>query len=134
MSIYTLIIVVLVPTLVTLILNLCMFKYARSSSRRIRIQNPRNRVNVIVNQQPAKISRRDIFLLRHAIFMFAMFILGWTPIFSLVAIDYHGTVTPLVYTILEILAAISSLCCMLDLFLYNHELRLYIKNKLVPCF
>jgi hypothetical protein len=91
-------------------------------------------VNVIVDQQPARISRRDIYLLRHAIFMFAMFIIGWTPIFSLVAIDYHGHVIPLVYTILEILAAISSLCCMLDLFFYNHELRQYLKNKLFQCF
>jgi len=91
-------------------------------------------LNGAIGQQPARISRRDISILRHAIFMFAMFILGWTPIFSLVAIDYYGHVIPLVYTILEILAAISSLCCMLDLFLYNHELRRYIKDKLFPCF
>lgn len=85
-------------------------------------------------QQSAKISRRDIFLLRHTIFMFTMFAVGWTPIFALVAIDYDGNVIPLVYSILQILSVISSLCCILDLFLCNHELRRYIKDKLFPCF
>jgi hypothetical protein len=82
--------------------------------------------------QQSKISRRDLHLLRHTIFMFCTFIIGWCPVFILSAIDYSGSVTELVYTILEILAVLGSLGCMLDLFLYNHELRRYIKDKIFP--
>ncbi|CAF4336031.1 unnamed protein product [Adineta steineri] len=42
---------------------------------------------IIIRQQPA-INRRDLYLLKHMIFMFSMFMIGWTPIFSLEAIDY----------------------------------------------
>ncbi|CAF4334499.1 unnamed protein product [Adineta steineri] len=42
---------------------------------------------IIIRQQPA-MNRRDLYLLKHMIFMFSMFIIGWTPIFSLEAIDY----------------------------------------------
>lgn len=57
---------------------------------------------------------------------------GWAPIFTLTAIDYSGNVIPLVYTLLQILAVIAEICCILDLFLYNHELSRYIKHKFCP--
>jgi hypothetical protein len=85
-------------------------------------------MNITMGHQP-RINRRDISLLKHTIYIFGIFIIGWAPIYLLIAIDYNGTVIPLVYTILELLAVISSLSCMLDLFLYNHELRRYIKEK-----
>jgi hypothetical protein len=118
--------------LIILIVNLSIFKHAHSASRRIQAQRDANSMNVTGNQQP-RINRRDIYLLGHIIFMFAIFIIGWGPIFLLIAIDYAGNVTPLVYTLLQILVVISVFCCMLDLFLYNHELRRYIKDKICPC-
>jgi hypothetical protein len=84
--------------------------------------------------QKAPSNRRDLYILRHTIFMFTMFILGWSPIFFLVAIDYHGNVVPLVYTCLQLLAVISLSGCIFDLFLYNHQLRQYLKNKITQCF
>lgn len=90
-------------------------------------------MSVTMGEQSTRISRRDIYLLRHTIFMFTMFALGWTPIFTLVAIDYHNTVNQLVYTALQILTVVASVSCMLDLFLYNHELRKYIKDKIFFC-
>lgn len=134
MSIYTVIIGVIVPSLISLILNLCIFKHVHSLSRRIQIQRDTHLNSVTMDQYQKRISRRDIYLLRHTIFMFTMFITGWTPIFALVAIDYAGNVIPLVYAILQILAVIASFCSILDLFLYNHELRRYIKQKLLSCF
>jgi hypothetical protein len=91
-----------------------------------------NPKNVTIVRQ-SKISRRDLHLLRHTIFMFCTFIIGWSPVFMLTAIDYSGTVPELVYTILQILAVLSSLGCMFNLFLYNHELRRYIKDNIFPC-
>jgi hypothetical protein len=131
---YTVVIAVIVPAIITLILNLSIFKYVHSSSRRVQQQTDANSMSVTVGGRQPRISRRDIHLLRHTIFMFAVFIIGWSPIFLLVAIDYHGNVIPLVYTILELLSVISSLICMLDLFQYNNELKQYIKNKLFQCF
>ncbi len=115
-----------------LIVNLSIFKLAHSALRRIQAQRDVNLMNVTVNPQP-RINRRDIYLLGHTIFMFAIFIIGWGPIFLLVAIDYAGHVTPLVYTLLEIFSVMSSLSCMFDLFFYNHELRRYIKDKIFLC-
>jgi hypothetical protein len=131
---YFIIIVIIFPSLITLILNLYIFKHARSSSRRIQARNDTNSNTVTMGHQSAKISRRDLYLLRHTIFMFATFVIGWSPIFFLVAIDYYYVVSPLVYSILQILAVICSFCCVLDLFLYNHELRQYIKNTIFRCF
>jgi polyferredoxin len=125
---YTFVIAVVASGLITLILNLFIFKHVRASSRRIQAQANTNSLNIIMNQQP-KINRRDISLLKHTICILGLFIIGWAPIYLLIAIDYNGNVIPLVYTILELLAVISLLSCMLDLFLYNHELRRYIIQK-----
>jgi hypothetical protein len=133
MAFYTVIIVVIVPALITLILNLGIFKHAHSSSRRIQPQNESTVANVTMGQQP-RIKRRDIYLLRHTAFMFFVFVIGWSPIFLLVAIDYSGSVDRLVYTLLQVLAVLSSLACMLNLFFYNREVTRYIKDKLFKCF
>jgi hypothetical protein len=133
MGYYTIIIVIIFPASITLILNLGIFKYAHSSSRRIQPQNESTAVNVTMGQQP-RIKRRDIYLLRHTAIMFATFVIGWSPIFLLVAIDYAGNVSPLVYTILEVLSVVSTLTCTLNLFFYNREVTRFIKDKLFPCF
>jgi hypothetical protein len=74
MATYTLIIAIIVPTLIILIINLSIFKLAHSSSRRIQAQRDANSMNVTGNQQQ-RINRRDIYLLGHTIFMFAIFII-----------------------------------------------------------
>lgn len=80
-----------------------------------------------------KFSRRDIRLLLHTIFMFSMFILGWGPIFTVLAIDYQSKVPPFVYTLLIILAEISFLCDIINLFYYNQTLRDYLRNLIYHC-
>ena len=130
---YTFAIIIVVPALITLILNLFIFKHVRASSRRIQAQHDTKSMSV-TNGQQSKVSRRDISLLKHAIYMLAIFIIGWAPIFLLIAIDYNGQVPQLVYSILTIISIISSISCMIDLFLYNHELRGYIKGKVLQCF
>jgi divalent metal cation (Fe/Co/Zn/Cd) transporter len=124
MAIYRLLIIVIMPAFISFIVNLHLFKYVHSSSRRIQAHND------TAQAISTKISGRDLSLLRHTVFMFVMFFIGWSAIFLLVAIDYSGNVIPLVYTILQVLAVISFLSCMVDLFLYNHELRQYIKQKM----
>ena len=123
--------------MILLYLNLRIFQHARSSTRRIQAQQQQQTVSLAgttkENQPPPKISRRDLRLLFYSIFMFMILVIGWTPIFLLTAIDRDGIVSPLVYTLLQLLAALALFICMLDLFLYNNELRQYFKNKFIIC-
>ncbi|CAF0772539.1 unnamed protein product [Adineta ricciae] len=86
MTVYTLVTAVLLPSLVNFILNSMIFGHVRSSTRRVQPQNPSAWASRITTQQEnrqqaPKISRREISLLRQMIFMFAMFIGGWSPVF-----------------------------------------------------
>ncbi|CAF0859162.1 unnamed protein product [Adineta ricciae] len=86
MTVYTLVTAVVVPSLVNFILNSMIFGHVRSSTRRVQPQNPSAWASRITTQQEnrqqaPKISRREISLLRQMIFMFAMFIGGWSPVF-----------------------------------------------------
>ncbi len=123
----------MIPALIILILNLFIFKHVRASSRRIQARLDTNSMS-LTNGQQSKVSRRDISLLKHTVYMLGIFVIGWAPIFLLIAIDYDGLVKPLVYSILTILSVMSSISCIIDLFLYNHELRGYIKAKFLQCF
>ncbi|CAF1147689.1 unnamed protein product [Adineta ricciae] len=85
-AVYTLVTAVVVPSLVNFILNSMIFGHVRSSTRRVQPQNPSAWASRITTQQEnrqqaPKISRREISLLRQMIFMFAMFIGGWSPVF-----------------------------------------------------
>ncbi|CAF4131407.1 unnamed protein product [Adineta steineri] len=133
LTIYTIIILIIIPGLITLVINLCIFKHVHSSSGRVQPKDNLSTVTIIINQK-RKLNRRDLSLLRHTIIMFSMFVIGWTPIYVLTAIDYSGTVPPFIYTILQILIDVSLLASLFDLFSYNHELRKYVKDKLFPCF
>ncbi|UJR16048.1 hypothetical protein I4U23_002962 [Adineta vaga] len=127
--VYTVIIAIIIPVLFTLSLNVAIYKYVHSSSLRIHPQMTTTAGGVIIRPKPT-INRRDLYLLKHTVFMFSMFIIGWTPIFSLVALDYSGNVSPLVYALLQVLSVISVFICMCDLFWCNQNLRRYIKNKI----
>ena len=85
MEIYTFIMSVIVPSLINTIVNIRIFAYVRSSSRRVRPQTVTVISNTINPQEP-RISRREISLLRQMIFMFSMFVGGWTPIYLTVLI------------------------------------------------
>lgn len=65
------------------------------------------------------------------IFMFCLFVGGWSPvcIHSIVTavLDYYDTTL----SILALIAELSLLCCVVNLYVYNHDLRLYLKNQLV---
>ncbi|CAF1063607.1 unnamed protein product [Adineta steineri] len=130
---YTVLISIIVPALITLIINLKIFKHVHDSSKRIHQQMTATTGTIIIRQQPA-INRRDLYLLKHMIFMFSMFIIGWTPIFSLEAIDYAYAVSELVYSLLQVFSVISLLVCTIDLLLCNQDLKRFIKDTILQCF
>ncbi|CAF1117119.1 unnamed protein product [Adineta steineri] len=133
LTIYTLVIAAILPSLINIILNIIIFSHVRSSARRIHPQAISALTSDVTAQQP-KISRREISLLRQMIFMFLMFIGGWTPVYIVNILD---AATDLNFMIVQIAVIFSQICVLgivINLFIYNHELRQYLSNKIRVCF
>lgn len=81
---------------------------------------------VMFNRQ--KISRRDIYLLRHMVLMFCVFVGGWAPTFSMPIITYYTPINNIIFSSISIWCQLALLINIIDLFLYNHEVRKYLKE------
>ncbi|CAF4065174.1 unnamed protein product [Adineta steineri] len=129
MQMYTLFMVVPVPALINTALNMGIFLYVRSSTRRIQPRTMTVFTTGSINRQPT-ISRRDIALMKQMIYMFTMFIGGWTPPYLLLVIDTFpvGT-TFVVFYVLVIWAELVLLGIIINLFKCNHDLREYLLNQ-----
>ncbi|CAF1251797.1 unnamed protein product [Rotaria sp. Silwood1] len=119
LELYIQIIVLILPTVIFASINILIFIYARQSSRRIQASTTLR--TVIMNN-------RDVRLLKHMILIFVVFLSGWSPIYILICIDFDGKLSPIIYRLLSILPALSLLGNMIDLFLFNHQLRLYFRQ------
>lgn len=94
--------------------------YARRSTRRVH-SNDEQRSGIVV------LSQRDTHLLKHMIFMFVIFFCGWVPLYIIAVINWNGTAIPYVlHHVLTILPTLSLLFDVVNLFVYNHELRRYL--------
>ncbi len=63
------------------------------------------------------------------IFMFAVFFCGWVPIYIIAVVNWNGNGIPyVVQHAIQILPTMTLLIDVLNLFLYNHELRRYFTN------
>ncbi|UJR37556.1 hypothetical protein I4U23_030257 [Adineta vaga] len=133
MNYYVLMIIIIIPVLLYIIINVIIFKYVQSSTRRIQ---PRTETMVVDNNsvQQLKLNRRDIHLLRHMIIMFFVFVIGWCPIYITTVVNAHIPVDLLILKILSLLAEISLFCNVIDLFLYSHDLRQFLKSMVMPCY
>ena len=65
------------------------------------------------------------------IIMFVIFLTGWSPVYILVCIDFNNRAPPIVYRILSILPALSLLGDIIDLFLFNYQLRCYFRQLFI---
>ncbi|CAF2128467.1 unnamed protein product [Rotaria magnacalcarata] len=122
-QIYTLIIIVVLPTFFIIIINAIIFARARQLSR-------------IVQPMCADFSRtvkrrRDTYLLKYMFIMFSIFVSGWAPIYIIAVINWTGSAIPhTIQRIITILPILSLLGDMLNLFIYNQELRKYLFSKI----
>lgn len=132
MDIYTLIVTDIIPSVICLIINLSIFRYVRLSSKRIQpaLQMTRNGPNT---NQPRRITRRDLHLLRHTIVMFCLFIGGWSPIFILRIFQTNLSINSLSVSSLTVLAELALLIGIINLFFYNHALRGCLRKKFFKC-
>ena len=126
-NIYNLISIVIIPSMICSIVNILIYNHVRTSTNRIYARNN------LKNIQQKRLHHRDLYLLRHMIFMFCIFVGGWTPIFLLPIIDYYTPVSGIINGCLVIWCELALLINVIDLFLYNHEVRRYINGFCLKC-
>jgi hypothetical protein len=125
-TVYNLVLIVILPLIIIVVLNAIIFLNVRSSSRRIHTTALPSTATIDRRQQNA----RDIHLLKHMLFMFAVFIMGWGPIYTYLVIIQNPFSYYLLYAVFQLLPIFSLIIDILDLFLYNHEIRQYYKARL----
>jgi len=113
------------PAIGLAITNSIIFKSARRSTRRVQPANGES-------AQAPGLNHRDARLLKHMIFLCAVFVSGWAPIYIIMIINWNGVaVSPIVVQVFLTVPVASLFIDVTDLFLYNHELRRYFTNKRV---
>ena len=122
-----------VPMLINTVLNIRIFAYVRNSTHRVQPQAVTTITNENNNQQQLKLSRREISLLRQMIFMFAMFIGGWTPVFSILIISQYIYIDQSIVQSFVIVSELSILAIIINLLMCNHELKEFLVNKVRQC-
>lgn len=133
MGFYTFITALIIPLVTNAILNMKIFLHVRRSSRRIQPQ-ALSAVTTGTNNQPPKINRRDLSLLKHMIFIFIIFVIGWTPIFTINLIDIIIPGHIIAILSCMYISAICILAIIIYLFLCNHDIRTTLFNTIRHCF
>ncbi len=113
--------IVVIPSVVYLIINMFIVNYIRSSSRRVQTTNI---------QQTRAIPRREVYLIRHMIVMFCVFVGGWSPVYINSIVHNNEIPNPLLLSILIFLAELSLFFDVINLFISNHLLRKYLRREL----
>jgi len=128
LDVFSLVTIVVIPSIMCSVTNMLIYHHVRSSSHRIQPET------ISKNVEQTKFSHRDIFLLRHMVLMFCIFVGGWTPVYIIPVIEYYTPVNSIASSSSTIWCELSVLFDIIDLFLYNHELRKYLKDICLRCF
>jgi hypothetical protein len=132
MRFYALLSIVIFPSILIIIFNALIYLTVTSSSRRVHgiSTNP----NVGTATKPTHQNARDIFLLKHMSFIFLVFILGWSPVYTLQIVQLNPQTPVWILKFLQVLPVLTSIIIVIDLFIYNHELRQYLKERILKIF
>jgi len=117
--------IVIIPAIICFINNMIIFNHVRLSTNRVQPASI-----AALNNQYQHTHRRDLHLLRHMIIMLCIFVGGWSPIYLYIIIVFNINFTSVIVSVLILLAEISLLFDIINLFLYNHELRRYLQDKI----
>ncbi|UJR21282.1 hypothetical protein I4U23_024374 [Adineta vaga] len=126
--IYSLVMVVIVPSIICLILNIIIFTYARSFSRRIHPQT----LSGQVNSQESDIfyvRRRDLKILRQMLHLFCIFVGSWGPVYLTLILERFIEVSPIVIPILIFIGELAILTDIIGLFKTNQKMKDYLRHK-----
>jgi hypothetical protein len=112
-------------------LNLLIILKMRSSTRRVRATTIES--TSLSKSTSGQQSTRDMRIVKHIVFILGTFIVAWTPVYVLSVADLHRLIASWISLLLECLPVISSLINVLDLYLYNNDLRQYLKQRYMSC-
>ena len=96
--------------------------HAHLSRGRVAPSNTANAISLVNN--------RDIRVTKRMIILLSLFLLGWSPVYILLTIQNSYTMS---VEILKLLAELSLLAEVINLFLYNQKVSLYLKDKFLHC-
>lgn len=128
LNIYKLLIVVVIPACLMLVFNGLIFLTVRSSTHRVQI-TPTTATADHPKGNCKRLNARDASLLKHMVFLVAVFVIGWAPIYIVSIGNLSLSIPPWIYGMFQVFTVTSALILILDLFLYNHELRQYIREQ-----
>ena len=118
---YTILSMLLVPSVIFAVSNGLIFSHVRASSRRVQTASVPHE-----GQQQPKINQRDLSLLRHMIIMFCITLSGRAPVPVYQVIGHSRGFNMSILQTLLVWYELALLANIVDLFLYNHELRKYL--------
>lgn len=126
LRIYQLLVIVIFPSLLNGLLNTFILMKVRLSIRRLgkEIKKPHlNRLSIKC------LNSRDVCLLKHMLFIHIVFLLGWLPINLLWIIQIYIQISFTLYLTMQVLPAITLFINILDLYIFNHEVRQYLQQQ-----
>ncbi|UJR32632.1 hypothetical protein I4U23_020092 [Adineta vaga] len=139
-SIYMMIVIVVLCPIITLVVNIRIFHFGHTSFRRLQSHHMSNRIEPIsrivsnrtnpIIQTRSRINRRDIRQLKHTIYMFLMFLIGWGPIYTLKIFMHNANVSTSLLGFFFVWAQLSLVCLVINMFVFNQELRKYLTKKI----
>ncbi|CAF1422976.1 unnamed protein product [Adineta steineri] len=124
---YEFFIVLILPAVIFTISNGIIYFTVRASSRRVHTIA----ANISGSSTTERLSSRDISLLKHIVFVFIIYMTGWSPIYIAAVSGLTSDMPEWLYYLLQLPAAISFIIVLLDLLWYNHEVRQYLKEKFI---
>jgi hypothetical protein len=126
-DIYILVTVIIIPCCTMTIIHLIIFINALSSTRRVAAA-----ANTSERQAYSQIifSDREKSLLKHIIVMMIVYVIGWIPLYICRILFGINFTTTFLFEILAALPIISCLLNIINILIYHHEFRQYIRQKI----
>ncbi len=128
---YKLFIMVVLPSFLIGFFNFLLLLKVSSSTQHLTAVT--KRISTIHSNSKC-LNTRDISLLKHMLFIHIVFVIGWAPATLLSVIGLYIEIPILLHLFLRLLPPLSLLIDIIDLFLYNHELRQYYKEEFFKYF
>ncbi|CAF1238601.1 unnamed protein product [Adineta ricciae] len=122
---YNLSVVLIFPSIIIVFFDSLIFYSVRSST--LRVHALPSSAATVANVNHGR--NRDVNLVKHMLFIFVMFIIGWGPIYIYSAVVNMEGIDARVIILLQILPVLDLSINIIDLFIYNRDLRRYLIER-----
>ena len=127
LNVYSLVVVVVMPSFLMLVFNALILLTVRSFTRRVHATV--NTAVVFPASNFRRLNARDVSLLKHMAFLLVVFMIGWAPIYIVLLGDVSLSTPPWIVALVYALPVMSAVIQVIDLFMYNRDLRQYIREQ-----